>query len=480
MSEHLQELLSRIADDARPGSPDPDLWARARRAKRRGEQLVATTVVLSVIALVAGIAFSVRALEDDSSPARPPHEIDRVPGIPSSVHGIDGTGGLPLERDLAVGQASVAFGNAAGAFVVSAADGSYHRLALPGYDAAMVARSSAMLALSPDGDKLAYSWHKRVGPDAVPGEGENYYLPSGVRVVDLRTGEIWDDTPQDSGTFFSRYVGLAMYDMRWSSDSRYLGYGRCLNINNFAGDACSEGHETEVLDTRNGRLWNVRVPVPPSRGEVPTGAPLVSASGDGAVVVGTRLVTLQRSRVTGRIPLDATAPWIDGLVVPDERQVLLQASEPSGSLLSVDLDSGASEQISVLDAAGRPHGARIELLGWVGGTQVLAALREGTGSGYRGDAELALLDLSSAPVTVTRVGELTDTGASEFTFATGLATVDFPTRSFEASPAGEVPSTPGASSDDGGAPVVLLAGGAAGVLAGGLALVVLRRRRRLA
>jgi len=90
--------------------------------------------------------------------------------------------------------------NDTGAFVATADDGAYHRLCLPGFDAPLYAETAEaegvetreMLALSPDGTKIAYAWHEPfvdAGPDGrvEPGEGWVY---SGARVVDLTTGDI--------------------------------------------------------------------------------------------------------------------------------------------------------------------------------------------------------------------------------------------------------------------------------------------------
>ena len=84
------------------------------------------------------------------------------PGIPSRVHDPIGDGGLELERDLAVGRASVAIANDTAAFVITADDGVYHRLDLPDFDPALYAAGGSEasgLALSPDGTKLIYGWH---------------------------------------------------------------------------------------------------------------------------------------------------------------------------------------------------------------------------------------------------------------------------------------------------------------------------------
>ena len=77
---------------------------------------------------------------------QPADQDDRGPGIPTSVYGVPGDGGLRLEKDLAVGRASVAVVNDTNAFVITAADSVYRRLALPGFDAGCMPRAPSKRA----------------------------------------------------------------------------------------------------------------------------------------------------------------------------------------------------------------------------------------------------------------------------------------------------------------------------------------------
>ena len=104
--------------------------ARAQTARRRGAIVTATAVGAAVFALAATIGVVVQP-----DPARPEPSPTQRPGIPNIVHGVFGDGDLELETDLAVGAASIAIANPTGAFVVTADDGIYHRLDLPGFDA---------------------------------------------------------------------------------------------------------------------------------------------------------------------------------------------------------------------------------------------------------------------------------------------------------------------------------------------------------
>ena len=49
MTEQLHDLLSRLADEAVPGSDDPTLWDRARRARRRERGLRAAAAALAAV-----------------------------------------------------------------------------------------------------------------------------------------------------------------------------------------------------------------------------------------------------------------------------------------------------------------------------------------------------------------------------------------------------------------------------------------------
>ena len=105
MSDQLRDLLSRVADDAPAPRPDPTLWRRARRARTRNRAL-AVGAVAATVAVIATVAVQGQRLSSDPDPAPNPPE-HRL----TSVHGVVGDGGLRLERDLAVGQATAVVTN---------------------------------------------------------------------------------------------------------------------------------------------------------------------------------------------------------------------------------------------------------------------------------------------------------------------------------------------------------------------------------
>ena len=166
MADQLRDVLTRVADRAGPVSVDPQMWARASRSRRRRQALTAAAAVLVVAALLGGIVQATGVFRADPAPVDRPDRHD-----PIEIEGIAGDGGLRIEKGLALGRASVAIANDTGAFVITAADGVSHRIALPGFDAPLYAETTAeegrprptlaeVFSLSPDGTKLIYAWHE--------------------------------------------------------------------------------------------------------------------------------------------------------------------------------------------------------------------------------------------------------------------------------------------------------------------------------
>ena len=60
MSDQLRDVMTRIAERAEPLPPDPTLWSRARRARRRGDLVTATAVGAAVFALAATVGVLVQ------------------------------------------------------------------------------------------------------------------------------------------------------------------------------------------------------------------------------------------------------------------------------------------------------------------------------------------------------------------------------------------------------------------------------------
>ena len=407
-----------------------------------------------------------------------------------------------------MGIASIAIANPSGAFVVTADDGAYHRLDLPGFDPSVyddpeVRRTGMVgLSLSPDGSRLAYGWHAPL-PDAT-GQ-EHGFVPSGVRILDLGTGRV-RDVPEDRappGEFNLSAQnqgfpwGRVPYGLRWSADGRYLGYDlvwaavateetSSLDWGDDLADAYDNAFLASggsVYDTATGTRHDVRQ----TRGGDEefwlstlwwTGWP--TTVGDDGTLWTVGVNNTVTTAAPGdhysdgpRLPGGAVgeSPYTAGLV-EGSRRLLLETRSPSSQLLAVDLRSGAVERLR-LDLTP----VRVDLLGWIDRRHALARVQKGD------EAHLTVLDLSGPDVTSNLAATIDAAGTdSTFSFATGLASTDHPTRDFSA------------TDDDGGSldveaplpgagagrpdPAWLLAGLGAGLAAAALA-VVLRRRIRV-
>ena len=184
----LHDLLTRIADRAGPGPTDPgELWRSARQARRSRTQRRAVALVAAGLAAVAALtAVGIEAQRHEPpQPVEQPDPAPTGPAIPSVVYGVPGDGGLPVEPDLAVGRASVVIANPVGVYVVTAGDGEYHRVRLPGYDATSYSTALPGIALSPDGTQLAFGWRSTARHE------DGRPLHSGLRVLSLATGAVW-------------------------------------------------------------------------------------------------------------------------------------------------------------------------------------------------------------------------------------------------------------------------------------------------
>ncbi len=445
--------LRDLADQVRPPSLD-SLRETAWRRKRR-TAVAGVTAACAIVVLAVAVGVGTGALRTAPQPA---DQDDRGPGIPTSVYGVPGDGGLRLEKDLAVGRASVAVVNDTNAFVITAADGVYHRLALPGFDAELYATSAIeegvgdlpVLAVSPDGTKLAYAWHGPVpehDPEsglASPGEG---WIESGARILDLTTGEIETYPSQSDGTGVTTLTGRLTWNFTWSPDSRYVAFGEVWTTNAAWAGTQAAPARGMILDTATKVTWSHRGPqtnprpLPLFRDYDPTWLQrpslMVTPSGLVAWAEGHQMTTWKGKDVKEEALL-AGERWSDGVVAPDARRVLLEPEGLGDSLLLVDLDSPGTDHLLGMDGGDWPNGAKVDLLGWVGETHALAMIRAGTGQGgWETNADLVLLalDLEEGLADATVVGHVTGTEqASAATFATDLATTTAPTREFATPP----------------------------------------------
>ncbi len=433
MTDQLHDLLTRIADDAGPGPADPTLWGRARRARQVRRRRRAVALVAAGVAAVAALT----AVGLEGQRHRAPDPVDQPdrrtagPGVPSVVYGVPGDGGLALESDLAVGRASVAIANPAGAYVVTAEDGAYHRVRLPGYDAASYDAGITGMALSPDGTRLAYGYRSAaLRSDERPRR-------TGLRVVDLEDGSVWTqqfDGPSDVQSLVSS-MNVFAWDPRWSPDGRYLGASVAI------GGVAGMEHWYAVLEPAAERLveeiWHAKQwPDPPRP---------VMVSPTGQVVA---VETDPRERLAGwdgeewRTLSRDVAGVSSGRFSPDGRRLVLAGGGQRSEIAFVDVDSpgGGGPSTAALPERRYPYGADVDLLAWTGDRQVLALLRRGAGPTTLGpDADLALLTVApgfteagDVGIDIEVVGRvLVGSTESAFSLATDLVTAESPTWDFD-------------------------------------------------
>jgi hypothetical protein len=441
MTDQLRTVLDRIADDAGPGTVDPSLWGRARHARRVQRRLRVAAAAAAVVAL-AGLGLAGTGLVDDEPPAPPVKEQDSDrPAVPSTVFGVPGDGGLDLETDLAVGPASVAIANGTDAFVVTADDGVYHRLRLPGYDAATYDEELRGIALSPDGTQLAYGFQ---GSES----------RTGLRVLDLTTGTVWTERLWWPGTDPEGY-NLHAWDLQWSPDGRYVGMSAALA---WVGNT---EHVYLVVEPAARRVAHADVRLSPLLGEAPR-PPMVSSTGQIAAVIPKQQGLLRVSDVTGRSTLGRRVQHLwGGRFSPDGRWLVMSGRELGPTVDLIRTSAGSEPVTAVLPGKRYPYDAVVDLLAWTGERQVLALVQPGIGpSTASPDADLALVTLDRAPddaaagssleTDVEVLGRvLVGESRSVVSIATDLVSTDASTRDFDAPPF--APGTPSPDAGSGSA-----------------------------
>jgi hypothetical protein len=196
-TEELRRELARIGDTAPVAEIPADTFSRAQRARRR-DRLAVVAGAAAAVAIVVGL---VAWLPDRSAPQ--PAD-SNVVGVPDVIHAVP-AGALKASDDLAVGQAAVALTSEDGLpVVIDAEDGTYRALDLPGFGSMQTDQGS--LALSPDGRQLAWAW-------ADP--STKAPTPTGVRIVDLVTGE-------ERSMALTGGQGVFVDRLTWSPNSRWL------------------------------------------------------------------------------------------------------------------------------------------------------------------------------------------------------------------------------------------------------------------
>jgi hypothetical protein len=473
----LKELMTRLADEAGRPPQDPSLWQRARKARRRDGWVAATVAVVAVLTVTGSAIVGVAALRDElPPPADAPTERPDRPGIPSSIDYPFGDGGLALERDLAVGRASVAIANNSAAFVITADDGVYHRLDLPGFDPGLYADGGpevSGLALSPDGSKLIYGWQ---GASASPEE-------SGARLLDLLTGKI---TTLDRQALYDEPARLLAWGFSWSPDSRFV-INR-VKIADLGDPWASSPYWQQGIDTQTGDA--IAFSERNAGLELPADDDLASNSRMSSSRLETRgfgdQVDLWFGNNGRSFDLPAKEAWVTGRFDATGSQLLLEPDRIANSLglisgLGPDIVKASRPHVTttVLRLTDRP--VDVSLLGWVGGTHALAVTDDDFEDSVA-DLVLLTLDVEAGTAAATVVGEVPVSDVSDLSLATDLVSATAPTRDFEtglpsADEDAASDATPGSTDDPTGLSTLALVGGIAAALALAAVLVVAVRRR---
>lgn len=447
MTDALREELARIGEAAPRATVPGDVWTRGRRARRR-DRVVAGAAVLSVLVVLGGLGL-VLGLPggSDVPPTAPgvgavPSVIHTVPTrLAGFVEGSDERWAPSVaETDLAIGRASVAFASSEYQplpVIITAADGAYHLLNLPGWLGSSLAGTqvgSASLALSPDGRSLAWGWYDAStrGSDMVK---------AGVRVVDLTTGRI-RSIPLSGGR------GVAVGSVRWSPDSRWLVW---------------QGMEMKTWE-KNATGWKRNAAGRIAPGSVSSEAIDLSRGGSEQVAIDNRgTVSWVDERIAGWSSVDAHGRMSRVTDVLTNERGAAAAVSPSGR--SVALAEGQPTPYASffqwthlavpggdavpfigrrdLPAADYPEGATVEPLGWLDDAHILelvtAAHDVEPGSGWTlGGTELAVVSVGggaeSAYDVVARIerGDEQSGQVRELTVAVDLMSLDHPTRDFPA------------------------------------------------
>ncbi len=352
MTGRLREELARLGDHAPVAAIDPDTWARARRARLRDRSLLVAAAV-AVIALLGGVAL----LPGPDHPAPAPlANSGAAPGVPGQIWGVparltmkasDGSWSSDLvETDLVVGRGAAAYVTEAGLpVVISAADGAYHLLDLPGFlgNSDLSRGRQVGYALSPDGRRLAYAW---AGPapasDATP-------MPSGVRVLDLANGDV-------RTVRLSQGRGVMVDHLTWSPDSRWLAWqGRVATY----WTASSSAYRHLAI----GRI----APGAETSQEVPAtdGSVVATVDDDGAVsLLTTGRVTTWDGRPLSSVRLRGARPVTAAARQPSGNLAIVGSSSRFDAITSVDVRTGAVVAHRFLGGL-YPGGADSVPLGWV-------------------------------------------------------------------------------------------------------------------
>lgn len=220
-TDDLRRELNRISGSAPDVHVAHGTWARARRSALRDRLAVGG----AALAVVAAVAVGVTWLPDRLDP---PVAGSSGLGIPNHLYSVpqrmtehDSDDGSWLSDEVEDDVTGIEVGAAAWVthlglpVVVDASHGDYHLLDLPDFagnntNFALI-QGTPVVSLSPDGRQLAYGY-------AVFGrDSDTEPIPSGVRVIDLETGQL-REIPVEGA------AGTAVSHIEWSPDGSWLAF----------------------------------------------------------------------------------------------------------------------------------------------------------------------------------------------------------------------------------------------------------------
>lgn len=406
MTDRLRTLLHDLADDQPPVTVAADTFRRGRRAHRRAVAARTAAVAAVVVALGVGVpslldtGTSPGPAESKPSPAFP----DRIYPVPEKVvrHAENGTTWHPdvAVDGLAVGTlAAILPAKEYAVLAVSATTGDYLGLTLPGFDGRAFFRyDSRAVALSPDGNRLAWMWNPNVIGGVLDGDTD----PTGIRVADLETGDVTDHA-------FASPPGLFAHGLTWSPDGRYLAFAldKATAVSEDATTVNSAG--LGLLDTASGALVRTA-----NRRTYDEGNPGVSNEGEVVLGFGRRQTWRPgrdpevRTLPTGPQQWPSSAWSAQGVLATGSvREGVLGMGVPP-TLRNVDLG---------LEGVSDVGSGRVDVVGWAG-DEVVALYADPY------DREDLLLALVSARGEVRTVASLPVVAPGQVSVAVDLLTRD--------------------------------------------------------
>lgn len=363
MTERLRGALAEIADRAPVARVPDDTYQRGRRSHHRRVAAGALALVLACV----GAGSMVRSIGHDDPPVVDTHSRggavpSRLYDVPERLYGQTESGRWtgPVETDLAIGTGAVAWQTTGPPVVVTARDGAYHLLDLPGFagNDYQWSLNQPALMLSPDGRSLAYAW--------LPGRADDSGGPSGIRVLDLVSGEL-RSIPLRVG----RHHRALVEQLAWSPDSRWLAwYGEVVGP--YSGNRLGAARGVVAPGSRTSR------PLPSPRDE----ATAMAVDDEGRVILLTTNQTL-RVEPTGEVvrgPSSLPRPISVGTGAgrraefnPGADLLSLPSSGPTKRMFTLEVGS-ARRLEHPLPADLYPDGSMIVPLGWIDDGRLLALL----------------------------------------------------------------------------------------------------------